>query len=207
MACPSEESIWALLSSEAHTTLPQIGKWLRAVKFLEQFEMKWLSRTPLHSPHIEAPVLSLISFCLWCSMILLNLYHKRSPWCASLNHLLCDQKLPCIIPSFLTPTTASWAEWNCFDSWENWGSERLNNLPTITLRGSGRVGFKLSLISLQSLLHEKWPSSCFYALLLWSKHFWVPIYMSNTVTNTRTCPKGERFILCPQQSPKKKDRG
>lgn len=90
-----------------------------------------------------------------------NHYHKRSPWCASLNHLLCAQKLPSITPSNLTPTTASWAEWHCFDSWENWGSERLNNLPTVTSWGRSRVGFKLSLISLQSLLYEKWPSSCF----------------------------------------------
>lgn len=40
------------------------------------------------------------------------------------------------------------------------------------------VGFKLRLVSLQSLLHEKGPSSFFYAILLLGKHF-----ESSTVTS------------------------
>lgn len=99
----------------------------------------------------------------------------------SLNHLLCAQELPSIKSISLVFTTALWTKH--FDSWAYWGSQSLTYLCKFAPQGSSTVGFKLRLVSLQSLLRGKGPSTCFYAILLLSKHFWMPL-MSSTMIST-----------------------
>lgn len=94
---------------------------------------------------------------------------------AFFSHLLCAQELASIASINVILIRTLGTEQHCSDSWENWGSERLNNLPKDMRLGGGTAGFKLRLVLFQSLLHEKRPSSWFYAILLWSKHLECPL--------------------------------
>ena len=161
-------SVQTLFSSEVHTTLPTDRRltYSSYVSGTVGDKVKNCQESHPISPssHWDANFIS-HPFYLGCIMIFLNLYHKRN---FLYSPTMCSE-LTSIKSISLILVIGLWTEHHHYDSWAYWGSQRLTYLPRVAPQGSSTGGFKLGLVSLQSLLHKK-RLSCFYATLLLIKH-------------------------------------